>query len=96
MFERSLLPFLLSHSPSLLSPSAMSEVERVFDACAAEPTQLDIDCDVFKAWTQGVKGQWTDREGRQHDGRKMGWAHADRVLSLWLPAHVQCPSWWRR
>lgn len=31
-----------------------NEVECVLDACVAEPTQLEIDTDCFRAWTQGV------------------------------------------
>jgi len=37
----------------------MNEVVTVLDAGVSEPPQLDIEADVFKAWTQGIKGQHT-------------------------------------
>lgn len=40
----------------------MNEVESVYDASLSEPTQLEIDCAVFKAWTQGIKGQTQNKQ----------------------------------
>jgi hypothetical protein len=77
----------------------MSDVECVFDAWAAEPTQLDIDIDVFKAWTQGVKGERKEKGGEGRRGKKErtnddSSRTLDRCVGccLILP---QCLSWLR-
>lgn len=64
----------------------MNEVESVYDASLSEPTQLEIDCAVFKAWTQGIKGQHDTKKQKpmiQKSGKYM-MINSDLLLSCVL------------